>query len=539
MATKPRKPAIISAMTQSAPQGNKQIARAAGVVMAGMALSSIAGLLTNMLVSNAFGTSSEVDAFYAANRVTEIMFNLMAGGALASAFVPTFTEFLARKNRPGAWKLASSIGNWVLLLLTASAVLVFLAAEWLVPNVFAPGFEDPVQIQLTVRLLREMLPAPVIFGVSGLLMGILNAQQHFALPALAPASYRFGWIVGVLVLVPRFGIDGLAWGVVLGAGLHLIIQLPALRRNGGPYSLSLGFKNPAVKQVGVLMAPRLIGVAVVQLNFLVNTILASGQPEGSLTAITWGFALMIMPQTVIAQGIAIAALPTFSEQAAREELSDMRKSFSTTIGWILYLTLPASVGLILLREPLIAMLFERGAFTAYSTSQVAWALLWYAAGLIGHSILEIIVRAFYAMKDTYTPVLVGAGAMSLNVGLSFAFSALFKMVGWMPHGGLALANSTATALESLLLLFLLRKKLGGLNFKQLVRPAAGMFTAAAVMGAVLWLLVGSGGGLASWIVSAAGVLGGGGLYYGITRLFRLKESVEVPDLFLQRIFRHR
>lgn len=505
--------------------------------MVGMALSSITGLLTNMLVSRVFGTSAEVDSFYAANRVTEIMFNLMAGGALASAFVPTFTGFLASEDRQGAWRLASAVVTWVLMLLTTSAVVVFFTADWLVPNVFAPGFEDPAQVELTVQLLREMLPAPIIFGVSGLLMGILNAQQHFALPALAPASYRIGWILGVLFLAPRWGIHGLAYGVVIGAALHFAIQLPALRKHGGPFRFMLGVKDPAVRQVGSLMAPRLLGVAVVQLNFLVNTIIASGQPEGSLTAITWGFALMIMPQAVIAQGIAIAALPTFSEQAAREEYASMRSSFSSTIGWVLYLTLPASVGLVLLREPLVGMLFERGAFTALSTSQVAWALLWYAAGLVGHSILEIIVRAFYAMKDTYTPVVVGAGAMSLNVGLSFAFAALFRAAGWMPHGGLALANSAATALECLLLLGLLRRKLGGLGFHRLIRPVLGMAAASLLMAALLWLLIEEAPGLAFWQVSAAGIVGGGVLYYAATRMLRLPEAREVPDLFLQRLLR--
>jgi putative peptidoglycan lipid II flippase len=522
-------------MTASTPQGNSQIARAAGVVMVGMALSSVTGLLTNMLVSNAFGTSAGVDAFYAANRVTEIMFNLMAGGALASAFVPTFTGFLAREDREGAWKLASAIVNWVLLLLTLSAVVVFVTADWLVPNVFAPGFDDPVQIQQTVQLLREMLPAPVIFGVSGLVMGILNAQQHFAMPALAPASYRFGWILGVVFLVPRWGIHGLAYGVVLGAALHLMIQVPALRRHGGPYALELGLRNTAVRQVGSLMAPRLLGVAVVQLNFLVNTIIASGQAEGSLTAITWGFALMIMPQAVIAQGIAIAALPTFSEQAAREEYSAMRSSFSTTMAWVLYLTLPASVGLILLREPLVAMLFQRGEFTAFSTSQVAWALLWYSAGLVGHSVLEIIVRAFYAMKDTYSPVMVGAAAMALNVGLSFGFAALFQAVGWMPHGGLALANSTATALECLILLILLRRKLKGLDFHRLVKPALGMVFAALLMTAFLLILLETGKTLAFWQITVLGVTVGGAIYYGTTRLMGLSEASEVPGLFLDRL----
>ena len=262
--------------------------------MVGMALSSLTGLASTILVSNAFGTSADLDAFYAANRLTEIIFNLMAGGALASAFVPTFTEFLTLNKQNGAWRLAASVGNLVFLVLTIISLAAAIAAPWLVENILAPGFEDPAQIDLTVDLLRIMLISTILFGISGLIMGILNAHQHFALPALAPAGYRLGWILGVAFLVPRWGIIGLAWGVVIGASLHLVVQIPALIRVEPLYHRTLGFQDPAVRQVGRLMGPRLLGVAVVQINFLVNTILASGQPEGSLTALSFALQLMIM-----------------------------------------------------------------------------------------------------------------------------------------------------------------------------------------------------------------------------------------------------
>lgn len=524
-------------MSENVQSANRKIARAALVVMVGMALSSITGLLRNVMVTNVFGTGAEIDAFYTANRVTEILFNLMAGGALASAFVPTFTGFLTRKDSSGAWKLASAIINWVVVLLGLAAVVVWFSADWLVPHVFAPGFEDPNQIALTVELLRDMLLAPIIFGVSGLIMGILNAQQHFAAPALAPACYRGGEILGVLVLVPHLGIQGLAYGVVIGAVLHLAIQLPALWKRRGPYTFGLGVSNPAVRQVGTLMAPRLLGVAVVQFNFLVNTMIATGQPEGSLSAITWGFAIMIMPQTVIAQAIAIAALPTFSEQVSLNRLDDMRASLATTLRWLLYLSIPASVGLILLREPVVAMLFERGKFDAWSTQQVAWALLWYAAGLVGHSLLEIIVRAFYAMKDTFTPVTVGAMAMALNAGLSFAFAALFTHIGWMPHGGLALANSLATALECVILLVLLRKRLQGLDMHRLVRGVLATLGGTLAMGLAVagWLQLES--QFAVWLVALGGVLIGGLVYYLVTLAIGAPEARQLPAAVMAKLRR--
>jgi putative peptidoglycan lipid II flippase len=514
---------------------NRQITRAAGVVMVGMAFSSVIGLVTTMLVSRAFGTGAELDAFYAANRLTEILFNLMAGGALASAFVPTFTGFLIHEDHEGAWKLASSVANLVLFALTLISVVVAILAPWLVTHILAPGFEDKIQIELTINLLRIMLLSSIIFGISGLSMGILNAHQHFALPAIAPAFYRFGWILGIWFLVPRMGIYGLAWGVVLGAALHLVVQIPGLIRRRGVYSPILGLKNPAVREVGRLMAPRLIGVAVVQINFLVNTIIASTQPEGSLAAINFALALMIMPQAVIAQATAIAALPTFSQQVARGNYEEMRASLASTLRGVLFLSLPASLGLVLLREPLVSLLLQRGAFDIHSTEKVAWALLWYGAGLAGHSLLEIVVRAFYAMKDTRTPVIVGGIAMSLNVVFSLMFSSLFAEIGWAPHGGLALANSLATAIECLTLLYLIRRKLNGLGLGQMLRGIFATLGAGLCMSLVLILWLSIASQYSVLVIGGIGILLGVVSYWIAGLIFKAPDAREYPRSLLKRI----
>jgi putative peptidoglycan lipid II flippase len=515
--------------------GDRQIARGASIVMAGLALSSLTGLLTTMLVSHAFGTQAELDAFYAANRLPELLFLLMAGGALASAFVPTFTGFLTRGDRPGAWRLASAVANLVALVLLTASLLAAVGARWLVTTVLAPGFTDPAQINLTVSLMRILLIAPTVFGLSGLVMGILNAHQRFALPALAPAMYRVGWILGLWLLVPQIGIFGLAWGVVLGAGLHLAIQVPGLLPLGGRYLPSLGRNNPAVAEVGRLMLPRLLGVAVVQINFVVNTILASAMPVGSLSALTFAFTLMIMPQAVVGQAAGIAALPTFSAQVSRGELDSLRTSLGSTLRAVYFLALPASLGLALLSTPIVSALFERGAFTAQSTEMVAWALIWFALGLVGHSLLEIVSRAFYALHDTRTPVMIGVIAMLLNIVLSLMLWRVFATAGWMPHGALALANSLATAIECGVLLELIRRRLNGLQATRL-RPGLLAATAsAAVMSLSLvgWLYL-----TQAWsaiAIAAGGVLLGLGVYLGVAVVLGAPEPVALGRAVVRRL----
>ncbi len=492
--------------------------------MLAFVLSNLVGLVRQILVSRAFGTGPDIDAFNAASTYPDLIFNLVAGGALASAFVPTFTSLLARQQRQRAWHLASSIINLVLLLLTLLSVLSALLAPAIVRHILAPEF-PPAQQALTAHLLRILLIAPTIFGLSGLLMGILNAHQVFWLPALAPTMYWLGMIFGVLVLAPSLGIDGLAWGAVLGAGMHLGVQIPGLLRlPERRYLPTLGLRTAHVRQVGRLMAPRLLGVAIVQLNFVVNTLIASGQPEGSLTAIKLAWAVMTMPQVVIAQAIAIAALPTFSAQIARGQPGEMRASLAATLRGVLLLSLPAAAGLILLRTPVIRVLFERGEFDARSTTLVAWALLWYTLGLVSHSVVEILARAFYALHDTKTPVFVGAAAMSLNVAFSFGFAALFRRAGWLPHGGLALANTLATTLEMGGLLYLMRRRLHGLDGRRIAEGALQAGAATLGMGLALGGWLAWAGTAPAWMTAAGGILLGSAVYAGAVLALRVPEA---------------
>ncbi len=503
--------------------------------MAAFVLSNLTGLVRQILVTRAFGTGLEIDAFNAASTYPDLIFSLIAGGALASAFVPTLTGFLAHEDHSGGWQLSSALMNLVTLLLIVTSLLSALFAPQIVRYILAPDF-DPDQQILASSLLRVLLLSPAIFGISGLLMGILNAHQVFLWPALAPSMYWLGMIFGVLFLVPSSGIFGLAWGAVLGAGLHLAVQLPSLLRlPGRSYALTLGLHLPAVREVARLMAPRLLGVAVVQLNFVVNTRLATGQPEGSLTAIKYAWAVMTMPQVVIAQAIAIAALPTFSAQVARGELNNMRASLAATLRGVILLSSPAMLGLILLRKPIIAFLFERGEFGPHSTDLVAWALLWYTAGLVGHSVVEVVSRSFYALHDTKTPVLVGALAMGLNLVFSITFSALFARIGWMPHGGLALANSLATALEMVGLLVLMRRRLNGLDGNEILAGSSQALLATVAMSLALWIWIQSTGSLPLWLLVAGGIGLGAAVYTGFLLVIRVREARSLLGEALQRL----
>ena len=484
-----------------------QVARAAGLVMALFVVSRVLGLLREMVISHQFGTGGDLDAYLAAFRLPDILFQLVAGGALASAFIPTFSAHLAHEDDKGAWRLASSIINLVFILTSATAVLAALLAPWLVSTIIAPGF-DPQRQALTAALMRLMLVTPVIFGVSGVIMGILNAHQHFLLPALAPILYNSGIILGAMALAPNMGVKGLAVGVVAGALGHVLIQVPGLARYGLRYTPTVGLHDPSVREVGRLMLPRVVGLAAVQINFLVNTILSSGLVAGSLAAINYAWLLMLLPQGVFAQSIATAAFPTFSVQAARGQVDEMRSTLAATLRAILYLALPAAVGLIVLSRPLVQMIFQRGAFTETSTEMVTWALAFFAFGLPAHAVVEIVVRAFYALHDTKTPVMVGIGAMALNVALSLALIALFEALGWMPHGGLALSNALATTSEMGLLLYLIRQRLGGMEGRRMLASVARIGLASLTMGAVAaalaWLLKDQ----SAWLVAGAAVAAG-------------------------------
>ena len=496
-------------------EGGRKIARAATLVMALFFLSRVLGLVRQMVIGALFGTSGDLDAYLAAARISEMVFLVVAGGALGSAFIPTFADHLARDDHAGAWRMASAVANLVLIVLTVIAGLLALFAPALVRTIIAPGFE-PARQALTATLLQLTLISTVIFGVSGIVMGALNAYQHFLLPALAPSVYNLSIIGGALLLGPRLGVRGMAIGVVVGAALHLLVQVPGLIRYGARYTPTLELDNPSVHEVGRLMAPRILGTAIIQLNFVVNNSLASKLGEGAVSAINFAWLLMTLPQGIFAQAVGTVAFPTFARQAARGERAEMRSTLAAILRAIFFLCLPATVGLVVLGRPLVGLLFERGAFETNSTDAVTWALAFYALGLIGHAGLEIVARAFYALHDTLTPVWVGGVAMALNVVLSLTLPGAFGATGWPPHAGLALANSIATLIELVVLLILIQRRMDGLEGRRTAVACAKSGLAALAMGAVLvgWqvllpdagtLLIGAGGivlGTATFLIAA-------------------------------------
>lgn len=504
----------------------QQIVRATGTVMIAFIVVSLIGVVHQMVITRVFGVSASLDSFYAANRITELLFNLMAGGALGSAFIPMFTGFLTREDKKGAWKLASGVLNTVTLILVVISVLVWIFAPQIVEHgLFILAADANLgQLDETVRLLRIMLPSVIIFGISGLVMGMLNAHQSFLVPALAPGFYSLGIIFGALWLPSSWGIDRLAVGVVLGALAHLLVQLPSLiRLPGSFYQLTVGFRDKAVQKVLALMVPRVIGAGVVQLNFLANTVIALSLGEGAASAVTLAFALMLMPQRAIGQSAGIASLPTLSAQAELGKTAEMRQLMASILRAMLLLAAPASVGMIILRVPIVQVLYEGGEFSSTATQMVAWALLWYSLGLIGHSLVEVLSRAFYAVHDTRTPVLVGVGAMSLNILLSIVFSRWFQSLGWMAHGGLALANSLATGLESVILLVLVRKKLQGINGREVLKGGLISLAGSAIMGLAVY-------GFINFVPLSSRVLSLiGGVVIGVTVYALVLWLLRVPE----------
>ncbi|MBW7882964.1 MAG: murein biosynthesis integral membrane protein MurJ [Caldilineaceae bacterium] len=512
----------IAQTEQPAGLDSRRMFSAALVVMVFFVLSRVTGLAREVVIGAQFGTSAGYDAYLAAFRVPDLLFQLVAGGALASAFIPTFSTYWVAPDRQEAWLLFSRVLNLITLLLVVLAGVAALFAEPIVRHILAPGFAAEQQA-LTASLMRLMLISTVIFGASGLIMGVLNALQHFVAPAAAPVIYNLSILAGAWLLGPIWGVYGLAAGVVVGALLHFAVQLPALARQRPVYRTSLSLADPGVREVARLMGPRVLGLFFVQLHFLVNTILASGLATGSLSALNYAWLLMLLPQGIIAQALATAAFPTFSAQVAAGQLDALRRTFSQTLRVVLFLSLPAAVVLFVLREPTVSILLERGEFTQRSTDMVTFALQFYLLGLMAHALLEIVVRAFYALHNTMTPVLIGVAAMLLNIGLSIL------LVRPLSFGGLALANSVATTLEAALLLWLLKRRMAGTDGRAIARTLlrSAVATGITALGLWLWLLWVYGQHALplgqDWLAALGGIGLAGVIYVGISYVLRSDE----------------
>jgi putative peptidoglycan lipid II flippase len=454
------------------------VARATLLVMSLLAVSKLVGVIDDLVKARVFGTSAELDAFVAAGGLPELLNTVISGGALAAPFIPVLAGYLSRKDEAGAQRLVSSVINLALVATALLAALVAVLAPWLVRHLIAPGF-SPAQQALTAGLMRLTLLSTLIFAVSGVVMSVLHAHQHFLLPAVAPILYNLGIIGGALFLSRPIGVWGLAIGAVTGSALHLLVQLPGLRRYRVGWSPVMNPTDPGLRRVLRLMGPRVLTLGVVQLNTLVIVRLASDLSAGSVSALNFGWRLMQMPETIIGTAVATAVFPTLSELAARERTDELRDTLSSALRSVVAMGLPAALGLVLLGRPVIALLFRGGEFGSASADAVFAALTGYAMGLLGHATLEVVARAFFARQDTRTPLFVAVIGMFITVGLGLMLRAP------LGHAGLALANSLGVSAEVALLLWAARRPLGGVDGRRLRHSFGRAALATLVMGLAL------------------------------------------------------
>ncbi len=540
----------------SAPQAgaaetqNRRLARSTLVVMLAFGAAKAISLGQTVIIAQVFGVGQEWDAFVAANSVPELIFTLIAGGALSHAFIPVFGGFLARNDRARAWRVAAHVINSVFVLTLLISAAVFVAAPWLVATLVAPGFDAAGQAQ-TVELMRILLASTLIFSVSGISMGILQSHNHFLLPALAPIMFDLGILFGVLFLIRPLGVNGIAVGAVLGAALHLGVQIPGLLHFRARWWPELGLRDPQLWRIVRLMLPRIAGLGVFSLNFLVMNNIASRLGTGAVSALSWGWRLMQIPQTLIGTAMGVVIFPTL---AALSELGDedgKRTAMSGALRFIMVASIPAAVGLIFVGRPLIGLL-ERGAFDASASALVYSTLQFFAFGMVFHSALEVVARSFYADKDTMTPLWAALGGALINLVLSFVLSGVGQAAanplvgGAQPLqgnvGGLALANSLGVMFEVVALVFVLRRRWHGINENALARTtlktlAASLAMAAAIVAVnALWLGAGLGARGLAFTVAQIGVEAGVGLlaFLAAAALLRMEELPALAGLLLRR-----
>jgi putative peptidoglycan lipid II flippase len=459
------------------------ILSAAFVIMATYGLSHLIGLFkTRLLISYFFGSKAQLlDVYYAAFVIPDTIFQLLVIGSLSAAFIPVFTRLLS-KHEEEAWRVARVSFNLVLLVFLAISALIFLLAHPL-SLLIAPGF-NPAQITIMASLLRVMLFAQLFFCVSGFLTGIIQSHQRFLIPALAPVVYNLGIIAGTVLLSPTLGIYGPAVGVVIGAVLHMVIQLPIAIKLGFRFTTRLDLHHPGVREIIHLMPPRALALGIDQIEQFVAVILASLLASGSLSLLNVARLLYALPSSLFGVTIGQAALPVLSRQAAESDIKVFRQTIVSSILQIAFLSLPVSVLFIVLRIPIVRLVFGARSFPWEATLLTGKTLAILAVSATFSAIMQLVIRGFYALQDTRTPLTVGLFAAVFDTIFSVV---AVKIFGWKLLG-LAVAISITTIFESLVLLFLLSRKIK-VHLTEDVRvakPLVKMLFTSFITGVSLW-----------------------------------------------------
>ena len=460
------------------------MSRAAGTIGFFTLLSRILGLVRDMVLAYFFGSQMAADAFFVAFRIPNLLRRFFAEGSLTIAFIPVFTETLTQKSKEDAFELARAVLPLLSLLLVAVTILGVLLAPWIV-RIQAYGFgASGAKYELTVLLTRITFPYIFLVSVVAFFMGVLNSLRHFAAPAAAPILLNVGIIAGALCLSPWLSepVVGVAIGVLIGGVLQVLLQIPWIVKKGLSLRPLWMPGHPAVKKIGLLMLPAVFGSAVYQVNQFIGTLLASFLAQGSISWLYYADRIVEFPLGVFAIAVSTAALPSLATQVAGKDFSEFRDTLGHALRLVFFITTPATVGMIILRVPIIEVFFQRGAFDRTATLMTAEALLFYSLGLWAFSASRVMLSAFYAFQDTKTPVKVATITMVANGLLSLL------LMGPLRHGGLALSLSLSSTVQLLLLIVLLRKRGDLFDFQSMISAGARSLAAAAVMGIVLYEL---------------------------------------------------
>lgn len=529
-------------MKKEAKQSGK-IAKSASTVSVAVMCSRVLGLVREQIFAGMFGAGLAYDAFVVAFRIPNLLRDLFAEGALSAAFITVFTDYDTNKSKKETWQLASNVLVFFGILLSCLTLLGIFFADSLVHLLASNFSEISGKTDLTILLTRIMLPFLVFISLSAVFMGILNAKGKFFVPAMASTFFNMGSIVGGVsfaFLLPQFGypaIVGMALGTLLGGIMQLCMQIPALRKCGFRFTPRLRINDPGLKRIVTLMIPAIIGLSPTQINIFINTNFASSCAEGSVSWLNYAFRLVQLPIGVFGVALSIAAMPVLARHSAQKDIQGMKETMVSSLTMVFSLTIPATIGLILLAEPIIRIIFERGAFTSFDTIATANTLAFYAIGLFAYSANKILVPVFYALEDTRYPLY---GAF-LAVASNIIFINL--TIDSMQHLAIALSTSCSMMLNFLFLSSVLYVKTNGYSVSYLTKGVCKICMAGAVMaGFLFWsrsfLSPYLTGNLFQSVLTLACIIGvSASLYGALLQLAKLDEFTSVTSKIYARFKR--
>lgn len=490
-------------------------------------LSRILGFIRDIIIANKFGTGMIADAFVMAFSIPNLLRDLIAEGSTNAAIVPLLTEELTKKGKEKFWHASAVLLNIsivVLLIITALGIL----ASPLIVRFIASGFlKEPDKFNLTVHFTQLLFPFIFLIGLTAYTTGVLNSLKHFLIPSLGPCIFNISLIFFTLLMYERFGAYGLITGVLVGGALQLLIQIPIMLRKGFRPYFKIDFYHPLINKVLKLLSPRLLGTSVYQINFIVSRIIASWLPGGAVASLYFANRLFQLPLGIFAIAIAQAALPSMSEEVARNDMGKLKSIFNFSLRYSLYIAIPASAGLIFLSRPIVAIFFQHGAFGPRSTYVTSMALIFYGLGLFAVGGIKIATSCFYSLQDTWTPVKTAFAAFILNV--------IFSLILMKPMqvAGLALAATLAVSLNFIFLMVELRKRIGPLSEMPLFKLACKVACASVIMGVLSRALFYAGASLAgtSIILRALSliitIIASIIIFFFLSFIFKVDESVAI------------